>query len=89
MYNPNFSRYDPAFQESYEMVGCVHPCFFAFYVLFTRVTIKVLNLVENYLLHIFVLSLEDTDDCQINRTSFYNKLFTCGFRKEPEYFQKV
>jgi len=50
------------------MVGCVQPHFSPQSVLFTRVTIKVLNLVENFLLHIFVLSLEATDDCQINRT---------------------
>lgn len=65
------------------MVGCIQPCFCPHCVLFTRVTIKVLNLVENYLLHIFVLSLEATDDCQINRTHvlFIIKYLSVGSEK--------
>lgn len=67
------------------MVGCVHPCFSAFYVLFTR-----MNLVENYLLHIFVLRLEGTDDCQINRTSLLSIInyLSVGSEKSQNIFRK-
>ena len=54
----NCSRYVPAFRGSYVMVGCDQPHFSPHCVFFTRVTVKVLNLVEYYLLHICVLVLK-------------------------------
>lgn len=64
------------------MVGSVQSHFSPHCVLFTRLTLKVLKCVENYPLHICVLSLQPTNDYKEYPCSFCTKIFICGFRKE-------
>lgn len=52
----NCSRDVPGFWGSYIMVGSVQSHFSPHCVLFTRLTLKVLKLVENYPLHIYTWS---------------------------------